>query len=244
MDNTARIWDAATGKQNAPLEGHTYWVLSAAFSPDGRRIVTASADHSARIWDAATGKQVAALEGHTGIVRSAAFSPDGQRIVTASEDNIARIWDVLRSGTIVRSLPVALTGALACNINWRTKAEITDLLMQDAPEDLYAEARRQLLDPQKHPPEGIARREQLLEQTIADLRAPLHENCYLSPTQFAEKFDLPAPAAAAPQARPDPSAGSTSKPALGRSWALWLALTWAAAATALAGLSALGTLWR
>ena len=68
-------------------------MLSAAFSPDGQRIVTASDDNSARIWDAATGKQIAALQGHTDRVRSAAFSPDGRRIVTASDDNTARIWD-------------------------------------------------------------------------------------------------------------------------------------------------------
>ena len=67
---------------------------SAVFSPDGSRIVTASADKTARIWDAATAKEIAVLRGHEGIVYSAAFSPDGSRIVTASEDNTARIWDV------------------------------------------------------------------------------------------------------------------------------------------------------
>jgi WD40 repeat protein len=55
-------------------------VESAAFSPDGRRIVTASADGTTRIWDVATAKQIAVLRGN----RFAAFSPDGTRIVTAS----------------------------------------------------------------------------------------------------------------------------------------------------------------
>ena len=62
--------------------------------------------------------------------------------------------------------------------------------MQDAPEDLYEAARAALLDPEKYPAEEIARRERLLEQTIVDLRAPLHPNCYLSPAQFAEEFGL------------------------------------------------------
>ena len=66
---------------------------SAAFSPDGARIVTASWDKTARIWDAATGKEIAVLRGHENDVTSAAFSPDGTRIVTASRDKTARIWD-------------------------------------------------------------------------------------------------------------------------------------------------------
>ena len=69
-------------------------MYSAAFSPDGSRIVTASGDKTARIWDAATGKEIAVLRGHDDAsCISAAFSPDGSRIVTASEDNTARIWD-------------------------------------------------------------------------------------------------------------------------------------------------------
>ena len=66
---------------------------SAAFSPDGSRIVTASLDQTARIWDAASGKEIAVLRGHKNPVNYAAFSPDGSRIVTASDDKTARIWD-------------------------------------------------------------------------------------------------------------------------------------------------------
>jgi hypothetical protein len=50
-DKTARIWDAATGKEITVLRGHEGAVQSAAFSPDGARIVTASDDKTARIWD-------------------------------------------------------------------------------------------------------------------------------------------------------------------------------------------------
>ena len=51
-DNTARLWDSATGEEVAVLNGHWATVTSAAFSPDGQRIVTASDDHTARIWPA------------------------------------------------------------------------------------------------------------------------------------------------------------------------------------------------
>ena len=78
-------------------------VKSAAYSPDGKQIVTASADQTARIWDAATGQEVRTLSGHTGSVNSAAYSPDGTQIVTASDDQTARIWDAA-TGQEVRTL--------------------------------------------------------------------------------------------------------------------------------------------
>ncbi len=64
-----------------------------AFSPDGQRIVTGSADQTAKVWDAASGKELLTLKGHGAQVRSVAFSPDGQRIVTGSRDQTAKVWD-------------------------------------------------------------------------------------------------------------------------------------------------------
>jgi WD40 repeat protein/type II secretory pathway predicted ATPase ExeA len=68
-------------------------VYVGAFSPDGKRLVTASVDHTARVWDAGTGRRLAVLTGHTGPVNDAAFSPEATRIVTASDDGTARVWD-------------------------------------------------------------------------------------------------------------------------------------------------------
>ncbi|MDF5706250.1 MAG: AAA family ATPase [Nostoc sp. S4] len=73
------------------LKGHTSLVTSASFSPDGKRILTASYDNTARVWDI-SGKQIAELKGHTSLVNSASFSPDGKRILTASDDKTARVW--------------------------------------------------------------------------------------------------------------------------------------------------------
>ena len=65
---------------------------SAAFSPDGTRIASASQDCSVRLWDAAMGNAVAMLAGHSEMVYSVAFSPDGKRIASASADSSVRLW--------------------------------------------------------------------------------------------------------------------------------------------------------
>jgi WD40 repeat protein len=82
------------------LGGQDSRINSAAFSPDGSRIVTASNDRTARIWDATTAMEIVVLRGHDHVVNSAAFSPDGLRIVTASEDQTARIWDAASANEI------------------------------------------------------------------------------------------------------------------------------------------------
>jgi hypothetical protein len=63
-----------------------------AFSPDGRRIVTASQDNTARVWDAVKGQELLVLR-HTNSLAHVAFSPDGRRILTGSLDKTARVWD-------------------------------------------------------------------------------------------------------------------------------------------------------
>jgi len=64
-DDTAKVWDAASGKVLLTLKGHIDWVRSVAFSPDGRRIATGSDDRTAKVWDAASGSEMLTLKGHT-----------------------------------------------------------------------------------------------------------------------------------------------------------------------------------
>jgi WD40 repeat protein len=102
------VWDAVPGSEvDLPFRGHSEFVYSVAFSPDGTRIVSASADTTVRIWDAEFGTEVVPpFTGHWNHVISAAFSPDGARIVSGSADNTVRVCDAA-TGTEITVLQAA-----------------------------------------------------------------------------------------------------------------------------------------
>jgi WD40 repeat protein/serine/threonine protein kinase len=118
-DLTARIWDAATGKELLALKGHTKWINAVAFSPDGKRLATASGDSTAKLWDAETGEEITTLIGHQARVNAVVFSPDGRRLFTASDDTLVKVWDTTSGremasysghGGTVRSLAISPDG--------------------------------------------------------------------------------------------------------------------------------------
>ncbi|KAK6967090.1 WD40 repeat-like protein [Favolaschia claudopus] len=78
------------------IQGHSEYVTSVAFSPDGKQIVSGSDDNTVRVWDAVTGVAIGSpLEGHSHWVTSVAFSPDGKQIVSGSYDKTVRLWDTV-----------------------------------------------------------------------------------------------------------------------------------------------------
>lgn len=83
--------------------GHTDPIHAVVYSPDGKYILTASADYTAILWDVTTGKMLHQLKRHTGAVVTAQFSADGKYIATGSADSTVLIWDAL-TGNLLQQL--------------------------------------------------------------------------------------------------------------------------------------------
>src|SRR5262249_54580914 len=88
-----QLWDVATGKHKATLQGHRGAVWAVAFSPDGQTVATGGLDRMVRHWDVATGK-LRASQAHVAAVHSVAFAPDGKTLVTGSGDGTLKVWDM------------------------------------------------------------------------------------------------------------------------------------------------------
>jgi WD40 repeat protein len=75
------------------LRGHSGSIYGLAFTPEGKRLASASMDRTVKVWDVAQREELLTLVGHQGRVNSVAFSADGQRLVSAGHDKTARVWD-------------------------------------------------------------------------------------------------------------------------------------------------------
>jgi hypothetical protein len=87
-----RLWDVATGQEQACLQGLRGEVRSLVWGPDGRRLASGESGGTVRLWDVATGQEQACLQGLRGEVRSVAWSPDGRRLAGGGDGGTV-LWD-------------------------------------------------------------------------------------------------------------------------------------------------------
>ena len=91
-DDSAIIYDVLSGRRLQTLKGHSNIVDVVAFSPDGKLIVTGSADQTIKLWNAATGTGLFTLRGHSSLIKSIVFSPDSKILVSGSDDATTKFW--------------------------------------------------------------------------------------------------------------------------------------------------------
>jgi WD40 repeat protein len=134
-----RVWDAASYRERGKLEGHSGNILAAAFSPDGRRILSWSTDQTIRLWDARSRAPVAVVPNGGGprVYTPFAFTPDGSTLAVSTDAKSVVLWDLpdpnaggkpgegvaeLKPGRTLFDNPNDLITALAVSPDGRTLA--------------------------------------------------------------------------------------------------------------------------
>jgi WD40 repeat protein len=85
------------------LSGHEHAAYAVALTPDGRQVVSASADRTLKVWNLTTGREERTLSGHANRVYAVAVTPDGQHVISASADGTLKVWS-LATGREERTL--------------------------------------------------------------------------------------------------------------------------------------------
>ena len=88
-----RVWDVESRQQLLNLNGHTHTVTGIAFSPDGRRLVSAGIDRRVKVWDLESGREAMNFSIDTSLVFGVTYSRDGERILAAGGDSLVHIWN-------------------------------------------------------------------------------------------------------------------------------------------------------
>jgi WD40 repeat protein len=85
-----RLW-GPDGKGVATLNGHAGAVVTLAFSPNGKQLVSGGADATVRLWDPASGQSAGVLTGCSDAILCLTFARDG-RLAAACHDKTVKVW--------------------------------------------------------------------------------------------------------------------------------------------------------
>lgn len=105
VDDSIRLWDTATGAETRVLLGQRRYITDLKYSPDGKRLASASGDQTIMLWNPATGQAIQGWDNPGGKPLVLAFSPDGQMLVSGDENGAVAFWD----GTTGQAVASALT---------------------------------------------------------------------------------------------------------------------------------------
>jgi WD40 repeat protein len=86
------VWELATGRVRAKLDGHRLAVWAVEFTPDGKRFAASCSSGEAKVWDSETLQEVTTLK-HKTWTRGLDFSPDGKTLAVGQGDGSVRLWD-------------------------------------------------------------------------------------------------------------------------------------------------------
>jgi WD40 repeat protein len=94
-DKRVKLWALNDKKQTTLLTGHLDTIGAGAFSPDGKRLATASFDQTVKLWDVSSGELLRTFRGHSQEVWDVTFSPDGKLLASVSNDGAVKVWDAV-----------------------------------------------------------------------------------------------------------------------------------------------------